>query len=117
MRTFEGITRGPVDSPPEEDDILLLSITDSELKTIEVIDVFRLNKLLVAMRSIHLMPVYFWEISHGNIYIGNNQWGYEIRVFDLNGSLLKKIRKEYEPVMFPKEIRDEFKNLVLLQKS
>jgi len=109
MRTFEGMTRGPIDSPPEDDDILLLSITNSELRTLKVIDVLRLNRLLLAMRSVHLMPVYFWEVSHGNIYIGNNRWGYEIRVFDLNGNLLKKIKKEYKPVKFPKEIRDEFK--------
>jgi len=45
------------------------------------------------------------EVSKDRIYIGNSERGYEIRVYDLEGNLLQKIRKEYEPV----EVSEEFK--------
>lgn len=45
------------------------------------------------------------EASKDRIYIGNLERGYEIRVYDLEGNLLQKIRKEYEPV----EVSEEFK--------
>jgi len=44
-------------------------------------------------------------VSRDRIYIGNSERGYEIRVYDLEGNLLQKIRKEYEPV----EVSEEFK--------
>lgn len=109
IRNFEGQTREVGKLPPEEGDFFLLSVVNSDFKTIKVIDVLHLSRQLLAMRSTHLMPVYFWEVSDGKIYVGNSRWGYEIRVFDLNGNLLKKIKKKYRGIRFPKEIRDEFK--------
>ena len=37
-------------------------------------------------------------ITSRNIYLGDTHWDYEIRVFDLEGNLRRKIRKEYHPV-------------------
>ena len=48
-------------------------------------------------------------MSNGNIYIGNSERGYEIWVFDLNGNLLKKIKKNYKPVKFPNEIKEKYR--------
>jgi len=47
-----------------------------------------------------------WSIAQGHIYIGNKESGYEFLVFDFNGILIKKIRKEYLPVAVPKEIKE-----------
>lgn len=97
-------------NPSDEGDSLILSIHNSEFKTIKVIDVLNLSNQLLAMRSIHMMPVFFWEVSHGKIYVANSRRGYEIRVFDLSGNLLKKIKKKYKPLKFPKEIRKQFES-------
>ncbi|MDH4270540.1 MAG: 6-bladed beta-propeller [Candidatus Aminicenantes bacterium] len=42
------------------------------------------------------------------IYFGDSNKGYEILVFDLNGNLVRKIRKEFRPV----PVSDEYKELV-----
>ena len=51
-----------------------------------------------------------WAISNGKIYVGNNdQTEYEIFIYDYEGNLLNKIRKEYTPV----EVSEEFKRKIL----
>lgn len=48
-----------------------------------------------------------WSISNGYIYIGNRFNRYEFLVYDLNGTLLRKIRKEYNPVKVPQKLKEE----------
>jgi len=47
-----------------------------------------------------------WSISDRHIYIGNKFNGYEFLVYDLNGMLVKKIRKVYTPVKVFQELKD-----------
>ncbi|MDH4271802.1 MAG: 6-bladed beta-propeller [Candidatus Aminicenantes bacterium] len=46
--------------------------------------------------------------SATSIFFGDSNEGYEILVFDLNGNLMRKIRKEFRPV----PVSDEYKGLV-----
>lgn len=46
--------------------------------------------------------------SNTNIFFGDSNKGYEILVYDLNGVLVRKIRKEFRPV----PVSDEYKELV-----
>ena len=48
------------------------------------------------------------KASRDRIFIGNSERGYEIRVFDLEGRLLRKIRKEYAPVPVTDDYRKNF---------
>ena len=50
-------------------------------------------------------------VSEGKIYVGNTEKGYEIRIYDLEGNLKRKIRKEFQPV----EVSEEMKKEVLKQ--
>ncbi len=51
-----------------------------------------------------------WAIAKGKIYIGDNdREDYEISVYDYEGNLIRKIRKEYTPV----EVTEEFKKKIL----
>ncbi len=47
------------------------------------------------------------SISKGHIYIGNKQSGYQVSVYDLDGNLFRKIRKEYHPVAVPEDLREK----------
>ncbi len=42
--------------------------------------------------------VFCWSASKKRVYIGNEDRGYEIRVHDLEGNLIQKIKKEYKKV-------------------
>lgn len=46
-------------------------------------------------------------VSEGQIYVGNTEMGYEIRIYDFEGNLKKKIRKEYQPVKVNQEMEQE----------
>jgi hypothetical protein len=49
--------------------------------------------------------VFLARASGDRICAGNSDRGYQIIVFDLNGRLIRKIRKEYKPVPVPDEFR------------
>jgi hypothetical protein len=42
--------------------------------------------------------VFLAKAAAGRIFVGNSDRGYEILVYDLDGNLLRKIRKQYKPV-------------------
>jgi hypothetical protein len=46
-----------------------------------------------------------YRTGSDKIYIGNTAKGYEIDVYSLEGNLLRKIRKEYNPVMVTEDIK------------
>jgi len=52
-------------------------------------------------------PVMIRSVSNGKIYIGYGKRGYEIWVFDFDGNLMRKIRKEYHPVEIPEKVKEE----------
>jgi len=43
-------------------------------------------------------PVFAWSSSRDNIYVGKEDRGYEIHVFDADGQLIRQIRKDYKKV-------------------
>lgn len=69
-------------------------------------------------------PMFCWSVSQDNIYVANEDRGYEVNVYDNNGELIKKIRKEYPKVSvsnsykkealkaFPEEIREEVRKVL-----
>ena len=48
-----------------------------------------------------------WKISKGLIYVGNYSSGYEFLIYDEEGNLLQKIRKEYQKVKVPDQIKEK----------
>ena len=45
-----------------------------------------------------LVPYFVFRVSGDRIFVANEERGYEILAFDLEGRLVRKIRKEYRPV-------------------
>lgn len=84
-----------------------LSLCDSEFKVIKDLDIST-SKM---PDHPYLIPIWIWEFSNDKIYIGKSIWGYEIRVFDLDGNLIRKIKKKYNPVKFPEYIKTALKRL------
>jgi 6-bladed beta-propeller len=48
-----------------------------------------------------------YQAGKDKLYIGDTDKGYEIRVYDLEGKLLRKIRKEYKPVLVSEQFKQE----------
>ena len=59
--------------------------------------------------------LYVWSISKGEIYIGNKENGYEFLIFDFNGGLKRKIRKEYTSVKVSRQIKQKLRDVALEQ--
>lgn len=51
--------------------------------------------------------LFVWRITKDRIYIGNEQRGYEILVYDLEGNFIRKIRKEHGPALLPDDLRKD----------
>jgi len=50
--------------------------------------------------------VFIYQVSGKKIYVGHENRGYEILVYDLNANLVKKIRKKYNPVSVPDDFKE-----------
>jgi len=58
--------------------------------------------------SFALHPNFVWCVSKQNIFIEERARGYEISVYDLEGNLQRKVRKEYTPINIPEEHKKKF---------
>ena len=52
-------------------------------------------------------PILAWGLSKDYIFVGIEENGYDIYVYDFAGQPIRKIRKEYTPIPFSKEQREQ----------
>jgi len=70
----------------------------------KIVNFSRANKI----NGLNISPNFFvWSISNGHICVGNLEKGYEFSMYDTVGKLLRKIRKEYNPVKVPEELKEQ----------
>lgn len=48
-----------------------------------------------------------WGISQAHICVANGENDYEFLIYDLEGNLVRKIRKEYNPVEVPEQLKEQ----------
>ena len=77
-----------------------LSLCDGAFEELKILD--RYERIPDNARQV---PYFMWRVSGGRIFVANEARGYEIWVFDLDGNLVRKIRKEYRPVRVTEEIK------------
>jgi len=93
---------------PDRDEKFLtypLELCDKNLDPIKKLDEFRMENYLVTRRVRGIAPGAGMAVSKERIYTGNEGRGYDIRVFDLEGALIKKIRKKYKPLPVSEKIK------------
>ena len=82
------------------------SLYNHNLEEIKVLDIYKYpSSRKKGWSGTYINPLFIWRTEGDYIYIGNEGRGYEFLVYDLDGNLLRKIRKEYDPVLFPESIR------------
>ena len=84
-----------------------IGITDGAIDEIKEIYSFEFQSSLFAERYNPVPRGFVLGASNSNIYIGNSRDEYEILVYNVEGNLERRIRKEYVPV----DISDEYKRL------
>ncbi|MGD2245069.1 MAG: 6-bladed beta-propeller [Candidatus Aminicenantes bacterium] len=54
----------------------------------------------------------FYSVSEKKIFIGNSEKGYEISIHDSHGNVLRKLRKQYQPVGVPGDFKERVEKLL-----
>jgi len=84
-----------------------VGLCNLEFKDVKVLDTFQYpNALNVRCPVNRDMMIY--KAAEDRIFIGNTAKGYEIWIYDLDGNLLRKIRKEYKPVAVSEEVKKDY---------
>jgi len=86
---------------------IVLSIIDSEFNVITELGRLVIENPSVSSQFKYPLPVFSWDLSDDSIFIGSEENGYEIHVYDFDGALIRKIKKEYTQVPYSKEQRNE----------
>ena len=86
---------------------LELSIIDSEFNVITELGRMVIENPSTSSQFKYPLPVFSWDLSDDSIFIGSEENGYEIHVYDFNGALIRKIKKEYTQVSYSKEQRNK----------
>ncbi len=69
-------------------------------------EIQELDVLQIAKQVTFFDPIFAWRINRDRIFQINEQRGYEILVYGGEGSLVRKIRKQYDPVRLTAETRE-----------
>ncbi len=95
-------------SPSGDKHIDHLGLCDSKFENMKEIYVCSFPNSRVAEKV--YIPRYSWVegTSEEKIFIGDGEKGYEILVFDLEGNMIRKIKKEYDPVELSEEYINNF---------
>ncbi|MBN1272355.1 MAG: 6-bladed beta-propeller [Candidatus Aminicenantes bacterium] len=85
-----------------------LSLCNNELEELKELD-----RAQVPFPEFHnkfkgIYHTYFGCVSDGKVFTAFQDKGYEIRVYDLQGNLLRKIHKEYTPVPVSEEYKKKY---------
>jgi hypothetical protein len=84
-----------------------VGLCNSEFKDVKVLDTFQYpNALNVKCPVNRDMMIY--QAASDRIFIGNTAIGYEIQVYDLDGNLLRKIKKEFKAVAVSEEVKKDY---------
>lgn len=87
-------------------------LCNEDLKEIKMLHQGRSLPNLALAKKINGLEIYIdyniWRISKGLIYVGNYGKEYEFLIYDTEGNLLRKIRKEYHEV----KVSDQIKGII-----
>jgi outer membrane protein assembly factor BamB len=85
-----------------------LTLFSGEFEEIKELDKQMIPNPIVGKRLKGSYHVLSWSVSNGKIFTGFQERGYEISVFDFDGNLVRKIKKEFKPIPVPEDFKTEF---------
>ncbi len=105
---------------------LFLKLLNPNFEVLQVIDEFSYEWSRDKPNVVE--PIFCWSVSRENIYVVNEDRGNEICVYDFNGKLIRRIRKEYKQIpvsenykkkilkQFPEGMREQMSKIVYFPK-
>jgi hypothetical protein len=96
---------------------MYLCLFDSEFNELKQLDFIDMSDIIPGKKTPGTILSFLWRVAGGRIYVGNEQRGYEILSYDLEGNLIRKIRKEYVPVPYPEKFRKQTEELAARQPT
>lgn len=94
---------------------MYLGLFSSAFEEVRTLDFYNMSDLAPGKRQPGIIIPFYWRVAGDRIYVGNGRRGYEIWVFDLNGNLLRKIRKDFSPVPYPEAFRKQTEKIAAAQ--
>lgn len=92
-----------------------LCLFNSDFEEIKKLDSFDMSVYVPGKPNPGTIISFYWRVANDRIYIGNEQRGYELWEYDLDGNLLRKIRKEYKPTPYPEDFKKQTEMLAARQ--
>ena len=92
---------GPHHDPTAKTFYYGLALRDSDFNELKALDRYEFPS-----DDSRQVPFFMWRVSGDRIIVANEARGYELWVYDLEGRLIRKIRKEYRPVGVTEEIKE-----------
>ena len=84
-----------------------LKLMNSDLEEVRQIDQHGYSLMAVPGKFRATEPLLCWSASRDHIYVAKEDRGYEIWVYDADGKLIRKIKKEYTPVPVSESYREK----------
>jgi len=84
-----------------------VGLCDSELENVKELANFQYPNVMSVKCPVN-RDRFIYGSSKDRIYVGKSDNGYQIAVFNLDGDLIRKIKKEYKPVAVPEEYKKAY---------
>ena len=85
----------------------IYSVVDHEYSEIKELDRILAQDAEGAAKFRYPFHFIRWALSGDRIYLANDERGYEIRAYDFNGALVRRVRKEGPPVKYPEDMKQD----------
>ena len=85
-----------------------VTLFNHELEEIKELDKQLIPNPIIGKRLKGIYHILSWTVANKKIHTGFQERGYEIFVYDFDGKLLRKIKKEYKHVPVSQDYKDRF---------
>jgi len=85
--------------------LFFLKVANLDLEGRKIIDQYGYEMRRDKMRATE--PIFCWSASRNNIFVANEDKGNEIGVYDFEGKLIRKIRKDYRKIPFSESDKEK----------
>lgn len=85
-----------------------LNLCDEEFNIIKELGVRKIPNEYEEKKIEGIYYTLSWAVSKGMIYTGKQEEGYDIKVYDSEGNLIRRIKKKYRPVPLTEEYKKDY---------